>query len=328
MTTVDAQSPAGITPAARLRRDQVHFYYDAKQEPVVTITSGDTIIFETEDANRGTIRKETDAYASLDDILDKLGGANPVTGPVYVDGARPGDCLAVTIKSMAMAPVWGHGYTSLIPGLGGLVSNYSLQPPLPPKVVISRIEGTTVHLPAKGKTLEIPAHPFLGTIGVAPKGARQLSLLQGKDFLGNCDIPEVCPGNTVVLPVNVEGALLSLGDAHAAQGDGEICGVAIEIQADVEVTVSVIPKGEGDFAGLPQVNSSAWIGSLAALGGVNLGDTVRAAYIDLIQRLVRFYGFTLEDAYVLASNAMRVRIGQVVDPLYSALVTIDRRYLE
>ncbi len=314
--------------AVRLRRDQLHLYFDAKQEPAVSVKSGDTIIFETEDANGGTIRKESDAYPDLATILQSPAGANPVTGPVYVQGARPGDHLAVTIKSMTMAPVWGHGYTSLIPGLGGLVSSYSLQPPLPPKVVISRIEGNTVHLPARGKTIEIAAHPFLGTIGVAPKGIRQLSLFQGNEFLGNCDIPDICPGNTVVLPVNVDGALLSLGDAHAAQGDGEICGVAVEIQADVEVTVTVIPKGETDFVALPQVNSPAWIGSVAAPGGVNLGDTVRAAYIDLIQRLVRFYGFTLEEAYVLASNAMRVRVGQVVDPLYSALVTIDRRYLE
>jgi acetamidase/formamidase len=127
---------------------------------------------------------------------------------------------------------------------------------------------------------------------------------------------------------NVPGALISFGDAHAVQGDGEISGAAIECQADVEVRVDRIPKEEAQYVALPQVNTSEFIGSIAGFSGVHLGDVVRAAYVDIVNRLVRFHDFELEEAYLLACQTARVTVGQVVDPLYCAAVTIDRRYID
>jgi amidase len=313
---------------ARLTRDQIHLYFDANQEPAIRVPPGARIVVETEDAHMGSIRSEDDVYQSLAEVFEKLGGANPVTGPIYVEGVEPGDCVALTFEDIVPGAVQGQGYTVLTPGLGGLVSNYTLQPPLEPRTVICPIRDGMVLFPAGKGTVEIPTAPFLGTIGVAPAGERRLSYLQGPDFLGNTDLPLDGIGATIVMRASVPGALISFGDAHAVQGDGEISGAAIECQADVTCRVERIPQGEAQYVSLPQVNTDDFIGSIAAFTGVHLGDVVRAAYVDIVQRLVRFHGFELGEAYLLACQTGRVRVGQVVDPLYCAAVTIERRYVE
>jgi amidase len=317
-----------IQQEIRLTRDQIHLYFDPNEEPRIRVASGTRLVVETEDAHMGSIRSEQDVYQSLAEVFEKLGGANPVTGPIYVEDVAPGDCVALTIEDIVPGAVQGHGYTVLTPGLGGLVSNYTLQPALKPRTVICRIEGGDVLFPTAKGTVEIPTKPFLGTIGVAPAGERRLSYLQGAEFLGNTDLPLNGIGATIVMRANVPGGLISFGDAHAVQGDGEISGAAIECQADVTITVERIPKDEAQYVALPQVNLPDSIGSIAAFTGVHLGDVVRAAYVDIVNRLVTFYGFELEDAYLLACQTARVRVGQVVDPLYCAAVTIERRYIE
>ena len=312
----------------RLERSEIHLYFDPHEEPRVRVPSGARLVVETEGAHMGSIRSENDVYQSLAEVFEKLGGANPVTGPIHVEGVDPGDCVALTLEDVVAGPVQGQGYTVLTPGLGGLVSNYSLQPSLAPRTVICPIREGKVQFPAAKGTVEIPTAPFLGTIGVAPAGERRLSYLQGADVLGNTDLPLNGIGATIVMRANVPGGLVSFGDAHAVQGDGEISGAAIECQADVTCTVTRIPEEEAEYVTLPQVNTSEFIGSIAAFSGVHLGDVVRAAYVDVVQRMVRFHGFELEDAYLLACQAARVRVGQVVDPLYCAAVTIERRYLE
>lgn len=313
---------------ARLRRDQIHLYFDRDREPVIRVPSGARLVVETEDAHMGSIRTERDVYQTLAEVFQKLGGANPVTGPIYVEGVEPGDCVALTFEDIVPGPVQGQGYTVLTPGLGGLVSNYTLQPALPPRTVICPIRDGVVHFPAGRGTIRIPCRPFLGTIGLAPAGERRLSFLQGADFLGNTDLPLNGIGATVVMRANVPGALVSFGDAHAVQGDGEISGAAIECQADVTVRIDRIAAAEAQYVGLPQVNTPELIGSIAGFTGVHLGDVVRAAYIDIVNRLVRFHGFELGEAYLLACQTARVRVGQIVDPLYCAAVTIERRYID
>ena len=313
----------------RLSRDQVVFFFDPGSEPAVTVSPGERLIVETQDAHNGAITDEGVVFESLTAMFAELGGANPVTGPIYVDGARAGlDVLAVKIHDVIPGPERHHGYTLLAAELGGLVSNYSVQDPLPARTVICEFAEEGVLFPAKGGTITLPFEPFLGTIGVAPAEERRYTFFHGPSFMGNVDIREVAPGSTIVLPVNVDGALLGLGDAHARQGHGEISGAAVECQADVELTIDVVPREETDYVGLPQINTDEWIGSVAGFAGVNLGDVVRAGYIDLIRRLERSYGFDLAEAYLLACQAADVSIGQVVDPLYSALVKIDRRYID
>jgi acetamidase/formamidase len=311
-----------------VKRDQIHLFFDAEEKPRIHVSPGDSLVLETEDAHMGSIRDERDVYKSLAEVFEKLGGANPVTGPIYVEGVEPGDCVVLTIQDIIPGAVQGQGYTVLTPGLGGLVSNYTLQQPLKPRTVICPIQNGKVFFPTGKGTVEIPTAPFLGTIGVAPAGERRLSYLQGPDFLGNTDLPLNGIGASIVMRANVPGGLISFGDAHAVQGDGEISGAAIECQADVTVSVERISKEKAQYVGLPQVNAPEFIGSIAAFTGVQLGDVVRAAYVDVVNRLVRFYGFEIDEAYLLACQTARVRVGQVVDPLYCAAVTIERRYID
>jgi len=312
----------------RLTRDQIHLFFDPHEEPRIRVAPGTRLVVETEDAHLGSIRTASDVYRTLAEVFEKLGGANPVTGPIYVEGVEAGDCVALTFEEIVPGPVQGQGYTVLTPGLGGLVSNYTVQPPLAPRTVICPIRDGVVQFPTTKGTIEIPTRPFFGTIGLAPAGERRLSFLQGTEFLGNVDLPIAGIGTTVVMRANVPGGLVSIGDAHAVQGDGEISGAAVECQADAIVRVDRIPKEEARYVALPQVNTSEWIGSIAAFTGVHLGDVVRAAYVDIVNRMVRFHGFELEEAYLLACQTAKVVVGQIVDPLYCAAVTIERRYLQ
>jgi amidase len=130
-----------------------------------------------------------------------------------------------------------------------------------------------------------------------------------------------------VLPVHVPGALLALGDAHAAQGDGEITGAAIEIEADVELSCEPAGPEQAGFAGLPQLNTAAAIGSIAAMQGNDLTDCARAAYRDLLERLTRYYGIPQRAAYMLLGQVGKLRVGNMIDPYYSVLASIDRGFL-
>lgn len=208
------------TELQRLQRNQLHFYFDPKEKPRVRVASGTSLVVETEDAHMGSIRSEADVYQSLDEVFEKLGGANPVTGPIYVEGVEPGDCIALTFEDIVPGSLQGQGYTVLTPGLGGLVSNY--QPALTPRTVVCPIRDGTVQFPTTKGTIGIPARPFLGTIGVAPAGERRLSFLQGANFLGNTDLPLSGIGATVVMRANVAGFDLIRRRACAAGRRGDL----------------------------------------------------------------------------------------------------------
>lgn len=312
----------------RVTRDQYHLYFDAQEEPRITVDPGETIVVETEDAHLGTIRDESTVYQSLPEVFEKLGGANPVSGPIYVEGVEPGDVVTMEIVDMVPGSVQGQGYTVLTPGLGGLVSDYTLQEALTPRTVMVPIRDGTAYFPAGDREIPIPTAPFLGTIGLAPGGERRLSYFQGLEWLGNVDLPNLGIGTKVHMRANVAGGLVSVGDAHALQGDGEISGAAVECQSDVTVRFDRIPKTEAAYVGLCQMETETTVGSIAAFGGVHLGDVVRAAYVDMVRRLEQFHGFSMADAYQLLCLTARVTVGQVVDPLYSATVEIDKSYLD
>jgi acetamidase/formamidase len=182
-------------------------------------------------------------------------------------------------------------------------------------------------LPTVRGQVWVPYLPFVGTLGVAPAGDPVPSFGQRPDILGNVDLPELTDGAVLVLPVHVPGGMVSLGDAHLVQGDAEIHRSAVETQADVTLTIHRRSAEAVGFARLPQVNTDDFIGSVAP-GPGHLEDLVRAAYDDLAMRLERFYGFSKADAYRLLGAVGKVRIGQVVPPVYSAMARIERRYLE
>ena len=135
-------------------------------------------------------------------------------------------------------------------------------------------------------------------------------------------------GATLRLPVHVEGALVAFGDAHGAQGDGEITGVAVELEAEVELTMHARARDEAGFVALPQLDTAEAIGSLAGLHGADLTSCARAAYTDLVERLHRGHGFSRPEAYQLLGQVGRLRVGNMIDPFFSVLATVERRYLD
>lgn len=300
-----------------IARSQTQFYFDNSASPVATITSGEEIIVETQDAHGGTVTDESVIYTSLNDSVRRLGGVNPITGPIAVTDVRSGDHLSIEILSVIGAPITGYGYMATTP---------TLHPSLAPESVICRRNGDFVDLPTHRGIIQIPYMPFIGTIGIAPNGQKVESFQHRRDILGNVDMPDICAGSTVVLRANVEGALIFIGDAHLAQGDAEIHRSAIETQSDVLVRINKLDDSEIKFFNLPQVNTASEIGSLAP-GPGHLEDLVREAYDDLALRLQHEYGLRLSEAYRLLGAVGTIRIGQVVPPLYSALAKVKKCYL-
>jgi acetamidase/formamidase len=313
----------------RIPRTATQLFFDRDIAPVAEVEPGEQVVVETADSLCGLVKSEKDVFNHIDEVFELIGGACPVTGPIYVRGATPGMCVAMTIEEMVPAPVTGKGWTAVIPGWGALVHDqgYTLQPPVRPVTTICEVSGGEVVVQLDGREVRIVARPFLGTAGVAPARERRLSLSQSREYLGDVDIPELGKGATLTLPVHIEGALLSIGDAHAVQGDAEITGVAVEVEADVTLTFRPLERDEAEFVRLPILETEDRIGCIAGFQGVGLADCVRAAYVDLVRRLQRYHGFSENGAYQLLGQVGKVRIGNMIDPFYSALVAVDRRYL-
>lgn len=276
------------------------------------------MVVETQDAHSGTITGPDVVYSTFEDVMERIGGANPVTGPVAVEDVVPGDLLAIEIIEVEGAPVTGYGYMNTTP---------TLHPDFAPETTICHRRGDKVEIPTQRGPVFVPYRPFIGTLGLAPSGERLLSFRQSAEVMGNVDLPDLGPGTQVVIRANVPGGLLSLGDAHLAQGDAEIHRSAIETQADVTLRVTNLGAEGTIYVNLPQINTSSEIGSVAP-GPGHLEDLVRMAYDDLALRLHRGHGFSLPDAYRLLGAVGSVRIGQVVPPVFSALARIDRIYLQ
>lgn len=302
----------------RVARDLTSFSFDPSREPVAVVAPGERFIVETEDAHCGSIVDESVVYANLEEARAALGGANPVTGPIALEGLTAGNCLRVRIHHVEGAPGRDFGHMNTTSTLHGDLSATT---------TICRRDGDDVVLPTRHGSTRVPYHPMIGTLGVAPAEGPLEAFAQRTDVLGNVDLPDLCAGAEIVLRANVDGGLLSLGDAHIAQGDAEIHRSAVEARADVTLSLEQVSPDAAEFATLPQLNSATHLGSVAP-GPGHLEDLVRAAYDDLAERLTRFHGFGLGEAYRLLGAAGELRIGQVVPPVFSALAKIERRYVE
>lgn len=310
----------------RLTRDQLQFFFDRHTTPVQIVDSGDEVIFETERADNMWIEDETFVFRDREQVMMTKGGPNPVTGPVFVTGAEPGDILAIDFLEVICAPDGSPGYVTTVPGPAGLVAPYSVQDDLQPETMMCRIEGNTVTYPAKHRVVALPLAPMVGTIGVAPIAERRASYWNGQEFHGNTDCPEATTDRTLLVRVNVPGALLSIGDVHAAQGDGEISGCAVECRGEVRVRVRVIHRESAEYGKWPQLESPRWIGSIGCTL-TSLGDAAQAAYRDLVFRLESFHGYERMDAYHLVAQVGLLRVCQMTHPHYTCLAMIDRKYL-
>lgn len=296
----------------RLGRELAQYAFDRSLAPALTVAPGESFWVETNDAHRGTITDESVVYTSLEDVFARLGGANPVTGPIAVEGACSGDCLLVSVEEIVPAPRRAIGYTCSTP---------LVHPDVAPETVMCPLVDGTVLLRTAGGTARLPSRPMVGTLGIAPVGPARPSFGQGTDILGNVDLPALSAGATVVVQAQVEGGLVSVGDAHLVQGDAEINRAAVEVEADVRLRIEVAAAEEVGFTGLPQLNTTGSWGSVAA-GPRHLEDLVREGYDDLARRLVQRLQLTLADAYRVLGAAGRVLVGQVVPPLGSVLVWI------
>ena len=290
--------------------------------PIMAIDSGEILDLFTEDALGGKVRSVNDVPSEE----AKLPYINPQTGPFFVNGAEPGDTLAIHLLDIRPARDWGVSTISpLFGALVGTKQTANLQEPLPERVWIYEVDSEAGEVIFRALdsdfSTRLPLDPFLGTIGVAPPPFEVRSALVPDTFGGNMDSHEVRAGTTVYLGVNVPGALFSIGDGHYAMGDGEICGVAVEGATNTMLAVDLL-KNVG--CAWPRLENDDEI--MVAGSARPLEDAVRIAYTQLVYWVMES-GLSLTDSYQLVSQAVTTRIGNVVDPNYTVVAKIAKRYL-
>jgi acetamidase/formamidase len=234
--------------------------------------------------------------------------------------------VKVSINRVVPCPDGSLGYITYVPGPSALMPPFSLLSDLAPETLWVTVEGGRMTIPFKGKTRTIETRPMIGTIGTAPKRERVQSYWSGKHYGGNMDCSLVCQGNTVILPVNVPGALVSLGDVHVRQGDGEVSCCAVECRGEVEVRIETLSRQEARYFEWPQVNGPDFIGSIGCVQN-SMEKSVEAALIDLVKRVELYHGFRTLDAYQLVAQCVELKVCQAVFPHFACLAKIDRRFL-
>ncbi len=288
------------------------------KEPIAQVKPGERVMVETLDAFENKIESPN---VDISEVIT-LPYVNPLTGPIYVGGAEKGDSIAVTIHNIVNTR--DYGVSCIIPQFGGLcgtVFTRTLNPDLEQRILLHAIAKDGITFSEELDIPPIPYEPFYGTIGTAPE-IEAISSLSPGFHGGNMDAADICPGNTVYLPVNVDGALLYLGDGHAAQGDAEVCGVAVEIPTRGTITIDLI-KGQG--IGTPRVESSDYIMTIGSARPME--DAARIAFHELVLWLEKDYRIERLMAYQLCSQVARVRLANMVDVLYSIVAKFPKRYL-
>jgi amidase len=279
----------------RVCREQYTYRFAPDVPPVARVRPGEQIIFETYDAATGRIRTGADVHTYLQ--VRDVRRVNPAAGPVWIEGARPGDELVVTIEAIRLTD---QGYIRAMPDdaiLTGIAG--------PVAVIVPVEHGDTLALPGG---LRLPARPMVGVIGVAPASGEVLTAVPGP-IGSNLDCNLVRAGARVHLPVQVAGALLALGDVHASMGDGEVSGTGVEINAEVTARVEVLP---GAAHGRPWIEVDGLIAATASAPA--LTDAVSLATDGLVTLLMERHGVSRTDAFLLVSAYGDVRIGQACTP--------------
>jgi acetamidase/formamidase len=300
--------------------NDVKYVYSSTAPSVAQLKSGDILETNTLDALGNAIQKPGDS-------LSLVKGDNPLTGPFYIEGAEPGDTLAVKILDLEVDSNQGIGASA--PGFGAInttIYTPMLNPPLPEKIWFYPIDHATntatFHALDSNFSVKIPLNPFFGCIGVAPAGGEARSSIVPEAFGGNMDSPEASVGNTVYFPVNVSGALLFMGDGHAAMGDGEVAGTAIEVPLRGRMQVSVI---KGQKINWPRFENEEKIMTVGAYRP--LDDCLRIAFTELVNWIHQDYGLSEMDAYELLSKVARIHLNEMVDPNYVIVASIEKKYL-
>ncbi|MBA2768374.1 MAG: acetamidase/formamidase family protein [Sporichthyaceae bacterium] len=293
-------------------------------EPVVSIRPGTVVSTWTLDCFAGRVRSTADLVSRVCDPRF----LNPQTGPFYVEGAEPGDTLAVHFRSIT--PREARGVSTTVPLFGSLTATRAtamLHDPLPERTWVYEIDtdAGVVRYDALDSPFQVdlPLDPMHGTVGVAPALGEVRSALAPGDWGGNMDTPEMRAGTTCYLGVNVEGALFSLGDGHARQGEGETCGVAVECAMDTELVVDLV-KG-GPPTPWPRLENDEF---LMTTGSARpLEDAFRIAHTEMVGWVRELTGLSSMDAYQLVSQTALTPIANVVDTNYTVVAKVAKRYL-
>jgi acetamidase/formamidase len=312
-------------PAHRhtLHAHDSHLGWNRDFPPVLRVAPGESVEFHPLDASGGQIT----ASSTVGDVtrLD-FTRVNPVCGPVFVDGAMPGDALAVTLLSFAPS---GWGWTANIPGFGLLADQFT-----EPALHVWRYDPATLAPALYGAAARVPLKPFCGTIGVAPGEPGQHSIVPPRRVGGNLDIRDLAAGACLYLPVEVPGALFSVGDTHAAQGDGEVCGTAIESPIALAARFELVKNANLRF---PRFTTPGPVsrhldgqGYDVTTGvGPELLDAARAAVSGMIDLLCARHAMNAIDAYMLCSVCADLRISEIVDrPNFVVSLYFPRLVLE
>lgn len=289
----------------RLSSSKAVHSFSPRNKPAYEVSDGERVIVETADAFGDQLKRPGAKFGDVE-----LDSVNPATGPIAVRGAVPGEALCVSVEAIKCGP---KGVLVVSHELGVLSKHV-------------RHERTRVVDIRSGKAvfsddLAIALNPHVGVVGVSPREGEFPSYFPG-DFGGNLDTSELGEGAKVYLPVFVDGAMVCIGDVHAAMGDGEVCGCGIEVSAEVTVRLSRHP---GMAISRPLIETpKAWITYAAAK---TLDQAAEQATYDMVQLIMERRGTDFEDAYMLASVAAQLGISQVVDPLVAAKMSILKKYL-
>jgi acetamidase/formamidase len=291
--------------------------------PVARIEPGTILDLWTEDCFAGRVRSRDDLVSQVCEFPF----LNPQTGPFYVEGAEPGDTIAVHFVSIEPARDWAASTT--VPLFGALTSTHltaTLQDPLPEVVWIWELDraGRLCRFTARDSelTADLPMSPMHGTVGVAPANLEVRSALVPDAFGGNMDTPEMRAGVTCYLGVNVPGGLLSIGDGHARQGEGETCGVAVECAMDTVLAVELL---KGVATPWPRLESDSHIMSTGSVRP--LEDAFRIAQADLVQWVSELTGLSPLDAYQFISQSVEAPLANVVDTNYTSVAKVRKDWL-
>ncbi|WP_421773750.1 acetamidase/formamidase family protein [Gracilimonas sp.] len=280
-----------------LTSDQTHNRWSSAIEPVLTVPSGSVIKVGTEEASD----QQLDVNSTLEDLANlSFDPIHPLTGPVYVENAEPGDVLKVTLHKIEMGD-WG--WTAIVPGFGFLADEFT-------EPYLKTFElGKDKNTAKFSENIEIPLKPFPGVMGVAPDTEEMLSTIPPRENGGNMDDPNITEGSVVYFPVLVEGALFSIGDTHAAQGHGEVCGTAIEAPMNIIYEVEVIKGGRTITE--PQYETKDYYAVTAF--ATTIDEAAKKATRYMIDFLEEEKGMNRQDAYALCSLAGDLKIAEVVD---------------
>ncbi|MGZ4193467.1 MAG: acetamidase/formamidase family protein [Solirubrobacteraceae bacterium] len=285
--------------------EQVHFTWDTGNEPRVVVDSGDTVVVWTRDVsdNQITPDSDTSVIAGLD--WDRV---YPLNGPIGVAGAEPGDTLAIEILDIHTQ---GWGWTAILPGLGLLPEDF-------PDAYLRVFDISDGEFARLREDIAIPLAPFFGTMGVCPAGASAQPVMPPGVFGGNMDTRQLVRGATLYLPVQVNRALFSCGDAHGCQGDGEVCVTGLEAPMFAALRFTLhkgrsIPSPQFRTPGplTPRMDSAPFYGTTGVGGDLYVAsqDAVRA----MVEYIASTYELGREDAYLLCSLAVDLKIAEIVD---------------